>query len=63
VTRYGIPRSPALRTTSKLRMWWLNLIWGYTILEVRRRPRKGWFSRLAYDTTYLLLPKKSNEEF
>ena len=63
MTRYGIPKSPALRTTSRLRVWWLSLIWGYIILDVRRRPKRGWFSRLSYDTTYLLLPKNNPEEF
>lgn len=62
MTRYGIPKSPALRTTSRLRVWWLHNIWGYTVLEVRRRPRSGWFSRLVYDSTYLLLPRKNTEE-
>ena len=61
--RYGIPRNPALRTRSRLRVWWLHTICGYTVLEVRRRPRQGWFSRLCYDKSYLLLPKKGEEEF
>jgi len=61
VTHYGIPRNPGLRTTSWLRMRWL-MFWGYKVLEVRRRPRQGWFSRLCYDTSYLLLPKKNKTE-
>ena len=58
MTNYGIPSNPAFKTTSWLRMWWLHAIRGYTVLEVRRRPRKGWFSRVTYDATYLMLPKQ-----
>ena len=56
---YGIPISPALTTTSRLRAWWLHTVWGYTILETHRHPRAGWFGRIAYEDTYLLLPRIS----
>lgn len=62
MTRYGIPKSPALRTTSRIRVWWLLMVWGYKLLEVRRRPRSGWFSRLSYDKTYTLMPKRGQNE-
>lgn len=53
---YGIPQDPSLRTKSWFRAMYLRSIWGYRILEVRRRPRAGWFGTLAYDESYLLLP-------
>ena len=55
---YGIPDNPGLTTHSRLRAWWLQGVCGYTMLDVQRQPRAGWFGRLAYDETFLLMPKK-----
>jgi len=57
VGRYGIPDNPALTTQSRFRKWWLYTVWGYKVLEIRRKPRAGWFGRVAYQDTYLMLPK------
>ena len=54
---YGIPEDPSLRTSSRLRKWWLHSVCGYKVLEVRRYPRSGWFGRLTYEENYRLLPK------
>jgi hypothetical protein len=56
IMSYGIPDNPALRTQWRLRAWWLHSIFGYTVVDVRRKPRSGWFGRLTYDETYLLSP-------
>lgn len=58
---YGIPENPALTTHSRLRAWWLHSVRGYKVLDIRRRPRHGWFGRLAYDETIRLLPKLGKE--
>ncbi|MBI2422832.1 MAG: hypothetical protein HYV27_08380 [Candidatus Hydrogenedentes bacterium] len=55
---YGIPDNPALVTTSRLRAWWLHSIWGYRVLDIRRKPTTGWFGRLAYNETIRMLPGK-----
>jgi len=53
--RYGIPENPALETNSRVWRWCLESFWGYQVLEVRRRPKAGWFGSLAYDESYLML--------
>ncbi|MBI1320584.1 MAG: hypothetical protein GC168_16800 [Candidatus Hydrogenedens sp.] len=55
--RYGIPDNPSLETQSWVRRWWLESVCGYQVLEVKRRPRAGWFGKLAYDESYVMLPK------
>ncbi len=54
---YGIPENPAVETSSRVRRWWLESFFGYQVLEVRRRPRAGWFGNLAYDKSYLMLQR------
>jgi hypothetical protein len=54
---YGIPEDPSLRTHSSLRAWWLQRIWGYRLIEVRKKPRVGRFRRIRYESSYVLLPK------
>lgn len=55
--RYGIPDNPALTTSSRFRKWWLYALWGYKVLETRRIPQAGWFGRISYRVTYLMLPR------
>ncbi len=59
--RYGIPDDPAFRTNSRLRVMWLQSVWGYRLLEVRRHPRAGWFGRLTYDESFVLLPRAGEQ--
>ncbi len=54
--KYGIPQNPALRTTSRLRKWWLHSVWGYKILGKRAQARTGVFGP-TFDDVYVLLPK------
>jgi hypothetical protein len=54
---YGIPDNPSLETNWRLRAWWLHSVWGYRVLKVKRHPRSGWFGRLAYDESFLMLPR------
>tara|TARA_R110001592_G_scaffold164148_1_gene398173 strand:+ start:2648 stop:2836 length:189 start_codon:yes stop_codon:yes gene_type:complete len=46
---YGIPEDPSLTTQSWVRAWWLQSLWGYHVIDVRRQPKAGWFGRLSYD--------------
>ncbi len=57
---YGIPENPALETSSRVRRWLLVSFFGYEVLEVRRRPRAGWFGALAYDESYLMLQRDAD---
>ena len=59
---YGIPENPALKTRSRLRRWWLNSLFGYHVVDVRRQPRAGLFGQLTYDETYLMAPGKRDEQ-
>lgn len=59
--RYGIPDDPSLRTTSWMRAMYLEMVWGYQLLEVRRNPRAGWFGRLSFDESYVLMPRASRQ--
>lgn len=54
---YGLPDNPGVTTHSRLRAWWLQSLWGYEIVEVRRAPRSGYFGNLVYDETYLMSPR------
>lgn len=58
VAHYGIPENPALRTNSRIRMWWLQNIRGYQVLTTHRQRRAGWFGA-TYDNVYLLLPRST----
>lgn len=56
---YGIPENPALKTSSRVARWVLESFFGYSVIEVRRRPKAGWWG-LAYDESYLML-RRSKE--
>lgn len=56
MAQYGIPDNPALKTNSRLRVWWLHSIWGYRVLNKRRQLYTGWFGS-AYEDVYVLLPR------
>jgi len=53
---YGFPDNPGVVTRSRLRAWWLQSLWGYDVVDVRRSPRMGYFGGLAYDERYLMSP-------
>jgi hypothetical protein len=40
-----------------MRAMYLEMVWGYQLLEVRRQPRAGWFGRLRFDESYVLMPR------
>lgn len=54
---YGIPDNPGRWTSSRLRAWWLESLWGYKVLRVKRRPRYGWFGKVDFEEEYLLCPR------
>ena len=60
MVRYGIPEDPSLRTSSRLRMWWLHSVRGYRVLKKKYQPHAGWFGS-GYETVYWLLPRHSGK--
>jgi hypothetical protein len=52
--QYGIPQNPALTTSSWVTRWVLQSFFGYEVIDVRRRPKAGWFG-LAYDESFVML--------
>jgi len=55
--------SDEVRTESRIHSWWLSWFKGYEVkLIIRKKPRVTMFRRIKYDTTWVMIPRSSDDE-